>query len=209
MPANGGRGFDSNPTGTSCRQGFEHITEEGFRRRPGRFQSRASSSIRKCAGLQRARLCQNAEGRFGGGYGGLRPRGEILDPHNVEFLFARELRLVTADLNDLDGAISDYNRAAQSLDPTNTRIFNNRGTVKGDEGDAEGAISDYNRVIEFDPKDALCLPNRGRRPARGQRSFWRDGGFEPGVGARPTLCGLFLPRRVKEDEGDPDGDGGL
>jgi lipoprotein NlpI len=61
---------------------------------------------------------------------------------------------------DLEGAITDFNRAIE-LDPKRTNAYNNRGLARAAKGDVEGAIADYNHAIELDPKSAFAYAARG------------------------------------------------
>ncbi len=65
---------------------------------------------------------------------------------------------------DIDGAITDYNRAIE-LDPKYTDAYGNRGNAKQAKGDFDGAITDYNRAIELDPKYTYAYSNRGTAKA--------------------------------------------
>ncbi len=63
-------------------------------------------------------------------------------------------------LNDLDGAMKDYNKAIE-INPKSHRAYNHRGVVKSTLKDFEGAILDYSKAIESKPKFGLAFFNRG------------------------------------------------
>jgi hypothetical protein len=62
--------------------------------------------------------------------------------------------------NDLQHALSDYNKAIQ-LNPAYTLAYNNRGIIKGSIRDYEGAIADFNKAVELEPGYADAIYNRG------------------------------------------------
>jgi len=45
-------------------------------------------------------------------------------------------------LNDLKGAVADYNKALE-LDPDNATAYNNRGGAKMSQGDSKSALEDF------------------------------------------------------------------
>ncbi len=61
---------------------------------------------------------------------------------------------------DMDGAITDYNRALEN-NPQLSEAYNNRGNAKQGKGDLEGAIADYNRAIEINPQYSEAYNGRG------------------------------------------------
>ncbi|MEK6809775.1 MAG: tetratricopeptide repeat protein [Nanoarchaeota archaeon] len=64
------------------------------------------------------------------------------------------------NLEDFQGAISDYNKALQ-IDPNYAIAYNNRGVAKMHLGDFKGAISDYNKALQIDPGSPAIYNNRG------------------------------------------------
>ena len=64
------------------------------------------------------------------------------------------------DLNDLPGAIRDYDEAIE-LNQKNEMSFNHRGNAKFKMGDLQGAIDDYNKSIAINPGYAEIFYNRG------------------------------------------------
>ncbi len=64
------------------------------------------------------------------------------------------------DANDLDSAISEYNKAIE-LDPNSADAYANRGLVYFKRSLFDQAILDFTAAIAIDPKDALVYNNRG------------------------------------------------
>ena len=70
----------------------------------------------------------------------------------------RGLRLY--NLGDLDGALSDYDKAI-SLNPDyDATVYYNRGSLKYNLGDLDGALSDYDKAISLNPDYAEAYNNR-------------------------------------------------
>ena len=65
------------------------------------------------------------------------------------------------NLGDLDGAISDQNKAL-NLDPLYADGYFNRSSAKFKMGDFFGAINDYTTVIKINPTDADAFFNRAK-----------------------------------------------
>ncbi len=63
------------------------------------------------------------------------------------------------NLGDLDGAISDQNKAL-SFDPLYIDGYFNRSSAKLKKGDFTGAIDDYTKVIQINPNDSDAFFNR-------------------------------------------------
>lgn len=64
-------------------------------------------------------------------------------------------------LDDVQGALADYNKAI-ALNPQSVKAYYNREILKEDKlNDVQGALADYNKAITLDPKDALAYYNRG------------------------------------------------
>src|SRR5581483_10854656 len=70
--------------------------------------------------------------------------------------------------NNLDGAIADYEVAAEldrNLATNNhdmTQAYLNRGYIRSNRLDLEGALADFDRAINLDPNDAEAYFKRGR-----------------------------------------------
>src|ERR1700751_1582130 len=62
--------------------------------------------------------------------------------------------LAKDDLEDYDGAISDYNKAIE-LNPHYAEAYYKRGNVKKNIKDYTGALADYTKSIEIKPDNAL------------------------------------------------------
>ena len=65
-----------------------------------------------------------------------------------------------SDLEDYDGAISDYTKVIELI-PDYADAYYNRGFAKASLDDNIGAISDFTKVIELNPDDADAYYNRG------------------------------------------------
>src|SRR5581483_10877439 len=63
-------------------------------------------------------------------------------------------------VNDLDGAIADYDQALR-LNPQLACALNNRGTAWKAKGDLDRAMVDYSRAIRLDERYAVPYLNRG------------------------------------------------
>ncbi len=65
------------------------------------------------------------------------------------------------NLGDLDGAITDQNKAL-SHDPLYADGYFNRSSAKFEMGDFAGAIDDYSTVIKINPNDSDAFFNRAK-----------------------------------------------
>ena len=63
-------------------------------------------------------------------------------------------------LNDLDGALENYTKAA-SLNPSIDFIFDNLGTIKKLKGDTAGALKAFSKAIELKADNYVAYNNRG------------------------------------------------
>ena len=101
---------------------------------------------------------------------------------------------------DLDGAITEYNKAIEA-DPLFAEAHLNRGKTRRAKGDLDGAINDYEKAIELDPR--LARNNRDITQAYSNRGFIRSNpdGFGrarcSGSTCRSSLTrrSRFLPQR--------------
>jgi tetratricopeptide (TPR) repeat protein/S1-C subfamily serine protease len=64
------------------------------------------------------------------------------------------------ELNDLQGAIADFNEAIR-LDPKFVGALNSRGLTRLDLNDRQGAIADFNEAIRLNPRFVMAFSNRG------------------------------------------------
>ena len=90
----------------------------------------------------------------------------ILDYNKALKLSPTEICLVYSmrgnakrNLGDLDGAISDQNKAL-GFDPLYIDGYFNRSSAKLKKGDFTGAIDDYTKVIQINPNDSDAFFNR-------------------------------------------------
>lgn len=72
-------------------------------------------------------------------------------------------------LNDIDGALADYDRAI-ALNAKSAEIYTDRGITRRLKGDNDGAVDDYDRAIALNPKYAPAYANRSVvRAAKGDQ----------------------------------------
>ena len=90
----------------------------------------------------------------------------ILDYNKALVLSPTEICLVYSmrgnakrNSGDLDGAISDQNKALD-FDPLYADGYFNRGIAKFKKRDFDGAIEDYSQVLKINPKDSDAFFNR-------------------------------------------------
>jgi tetratricopeptide (TPR) repeat protein len=68
--------------------------------------------------------------------------------------------LKESKLNDLAGALADYNQAI-ALNPNNALAYSNRATLKKNKlNDVVGALADYNQAIDLNPQDIFNYAGR-------------------------------------------------
>lgn len=64
------------------------------------------------------------------------------------------------ELQDIQGGLSDYNRAIE-LDPNHALAYSNRGNLRKDcLRDYQGSLADYDRALSIDPHDPVTYYNR-------------------------------------------------
>jgi tetratricopeptide (TPR) repeat protein len=69
--------------------------------------------------------------------------------------------LKTNNLNDIQGALADYNQAI-FLNPKFPKAYYNRALLKEDKlNDTQGALADLSQAIEINPKYSEAYYNRG------------------------------------------------
>ena len=106
---------------------------------------------------------------------------------------------------DLDGAIADFNRAAE-LDPKDDAPYYNRAQAKRLKKDVAGAIADYTKAIELGSTNPAAYNNRGN--ARSENKD-RDGAiadYTRAIELKPDYARAYYNRaRTKEAKGDKTG----
>jgi tetratricopeptide (TPR) repeat protein len=103
---------------------------------------------------------------------------------------------------DLDGAIADFNRAAE-LDPKNDAPYYNRAQAKRLKNDTAGAIADYTKAIELGSTNPAAYNNRAN--ARTETND-RDGAladYTRAIELKPDYARAYYNRAVlKKEKGD-------
>jgi tetratricopeptide (TPR) repeat protein len=106
---------------------------------------------------------------------------------------------------DLDGAIADFNRAAE-LNPKDDAPYYNRAQAKRLKNDTAGAIADYTRAIELGSTNPAAYNNRGN--ARVETND-RDGAiadYTRAIELKPDYARAYYNRAVlKKEKGDKAG----
>jgi tetratricopeptide (TPR) repeat protein len=110
-----------------------------------------------------------------------------------------------AKSGDLDGAIADFDRAAE-LNPKDDAPYYNRAQAKWLKKDTTGAIADYTRAIELGSTNPAAYNNRGN--ARSETDD-RDGAiadYTRAIELKPDYARAYYNRAVtKKDKGDAAG----
>ncbi len=79
----------------------------------------------------------------------------ILQPDSAMAYFNRGL--VYANKEDLDRAISDWDKAIQ-LDPNFSAVYYNRGITYANRGETQNAIADFKKVLDLCSADETLCP---------------------------------------------------
>ena len=103
---------------------------------------------------------------------------------------------------DLDGAIADFDRAAE-LDPKNDAPYYNRAQARRLKNDTTGAIADYTKAIELGSTNPAAYNNRGN--ARAETND-RDGAiadYTRAIELKPDYARAYYNRgMLKKEKGD-------
>jgi len=106
---------------------------------------------------------------------------------------------------DLDGAIADFDRAAE-INPKDDAPYYNRAQAKWQKNDKTGAIADYTKAIELGSTNPAAYNNRGN--ARSENND-RDGAisdYTRAIELKPDYARAYYNRAVtKEAKGDKAG----
>src|SRR5262249_40495093 len=106
---------------------------------------------------------------------------------------------------DLDGAIADFNRAAE-LNPKDDAPYYNRAQAKGLKNDKAGAIADYSKAIELSSTNPAAYNNRGNARAKAND---RDGAiahYTRAIELKPDDARAYYNRAtLKKEKGDAAG----
>jgi tetratricopeptide (TPR) repeat protein len=106
---------------------------------------------------------------------------------------------------DLDGAIADFNRAAE-LNPKDDAPYYNRAQARRLKNDTAGAIADYTKAIELGSTNPAAYNNRGNARAENKD---RDGAivdYTRAIELKPDYARAYYNRAMlKKEKGDATG----
>src|SRR6266498_1249436 len=106
---------------------------------------------------------------------------------------------------DLDGAISDFNRAIE-LNPKDDAPYYNRPQAKRLKKDAAGAIADYTRAIELGSTNPAAFNNRGNARAENNDRDGAIADYTHAIELKPDYARAYYNRAVtKQAKGDATG----
>src|SRR5436190_2117430 len=106
---------------------------------------------------------------------------------------------------DLDGAIADFDRAAE-LDPKNDAPYYNRAQAKRLKNDTAGAIADYTKAIELGSTNPAAYNNRGNARAENKDRDGAIADYTRAIELKPDYARAYYNRAVtKKDKGDAAG----
>jgi tetratricopeptide (TPR) repeat protein len=106
---------------------------------------------------------------------------------------------------DLDGAIADFNRAAE-LDPKNDAPYYNRAQAKRLKNDTAGAIADYTKAIELGSTNPAAYNNRGNARAETKDREGAIADYTRAIELKPDYARAYYNRAMlKKEKGDKAG----
>jgi tetratricopeptide (TPR) repeat protein len=106
---------------------------------------------------------------------------------------------------DLDGAIADFDRAAE-LDPKNDAPYYNRGQARRLKNDTAGAIADYTKAIELGSTNPAAYNNRGNARAENKDRDGAIADYTRAIELKPDYARAYYNRAVlKKEKGDAAG----
>jgi len=106
---------------------------------------------------------------------------------------------------DLDGAIADFNRAAE-LDPKNDAPYYNRAQAKRLKNDTAGAIADYTKAIELGSTNPAAYNNRGNARVENKDRDGAIADYTRAIELKPDYARAYYNRAVlKKEKGDKAG----
>src|SRR5947199_8936550 len=107
--------------------------------------------------------------------------------------------------NDLDGAIADFNRAAE-LNPKDDAPYYNRAQAKGLKNDTAGAIADYTKAIELGSTNPAAYNNRGNARAENKDRDGAIADYTRAIELKFDYARAYYNRAVlKKEKGDKAG----
>jgi tetratricopeptide (TPR) repeat protein len=106
---------------------------------------------------------------------------------------------------DLDGAIADFNRAAE-LNPKDDAPYYNRAQTKRLKNDTAGAIADYTKAIELGSTNPAAYNNRGNARAESKDRDGAIADYTRAIELKPDYARAYYNRAVlKKEKGDKAG----
>jgi tetratricopeptide (TPR) repeat protein len=112
--------------------------------------------------------------------------------------------LVRGALQDLDGALTDLNKAIE-LSPRNARAYLNRAVTFAGKGDIPKAMNDFDQAIQIDSRYAEAFRNRGitKNHLGNQRGACADWFYAARLGDAETRqwVSLFCTKRTRLVDG--------
>jgi tetratricopeptide (TPR) repeat protein len=107
--------------------------------------------------------------------------------------------------NDLDGAIADFNRAAE-LDPKNDAPYYNRAQAKRLKNDTAGAIADYTKAIEVGSTNPAAYNNRANARVENKDREGAIADYTHAIELKPDYARAYYNRAMlKREKGDKAG----
>ncbi len=110
-----------------------------------------------------------------------------------------------AQKGDLDGAIADFNRAAE-LNPKDDAPYYNRAQAKRLKNDTAGAIADYTKAIELGSTNPAAYNNRGNVRVETNDRDGAIADYTRAIELKPDYARAYYNRAVsKKEKGDKTG----
>ena len=107
--------------------------------------------------------------------------------------------------NDLDGAIADFNRAAE-LNPKDDAPYYNRAQARRLRNDTAGAIADYTKAIELGSTNPAAYNNRGNARAKNKDRDGAIADYTRAIELKPDYATAYYNRAMmKKEKGDAAG----
>jgi len=107
--------------------------------------------------------------------------------------------------NDLDGAIADFNRAAE-LNPKDDAPYYNRAQARRLKNDTAGAIADYTKAIELGSTNPAAYNNRGNARAKNKDRDGAIADYTRAIELKPDYATAYYNRAMmKKEKGDAAG----
>ncbi len=107
--------------------------------------------------------------------------------------------------NDLDGAIADFNRAAE-LNPKDDAPYYNRAQARRLKNDTAGAIADYTKAIELGSTNPAAYNNRANARAENKDRDGAIADYARAIELKPDYARAYYNRAIqKKEKGDAAG----